>query len=273
MIWRNRFLQCIHWFVFILITNQLGYALAAPEKPNTQNSQHASSDSTIHNLGASVTHFYQWQSLQTLGNHTTLHADKWQGKGISLGQVLASETGIRVLNTGGAGAFQTLSIRGIPGSHVLIYKDGVLLNNSRNDAVNLSSINMNEIQSIHIYKGHAPAHLGGNSAGGVIHLQSYSPVHSTKSQTKLFTQYGSHNTSDMTIALLGSLSASTRWQSTIGMQHSDNDFKYFNNNGTPYNPDDDKYTKRTNSQYTRWSGLHAFDALLASGSLHFSVVS
>ena len=64
----------------------------------------------------------------------------FEGKMEDLGEVLQKEAGIQIRQSGGLGSFSTVSMRGSSSEQVLVYMDGVLLNDAAGGGVDLSDI-------------------------------------------------------------------------------------------------------------------------------------
>jgi len=110
--------------------------------------------------------------LDATESKVVIRAENWEGSGKNLPDVIQEMAGIQTRKYGGLGSFQTISIRGISGTKVLVYLDDVPLNSAGGGAVDLGKINLEQIEKIEVYKGITPAKFGGNSVGGVIHLIS-----------------------------------------------------------------------------------------------------
>lgn len=107
-----------------------------------------------------------------------LRPETWEGRSLSLADVLAEQAGIETRRYGGLGSFQTVSIRGSTGARVLVYLDDVPLNSAGGAPVDLGKIDLDLLDRVEIRKGIAPAEDGGNAMGGVIRLytRGHSPV-------------------------------------------------------------------------------------------------
>ncbi len=92
----------------------------------------------------------------------------------SLRDVLQESAGVNVRSTGGFGSWSTISIRGSSPSQVKILLDGVPLNHGGSGSINLSDLPLDALQQAVIYRGFAPAHLGGGM-GGVVSLKTQWP--------------------------------------------------------------------------------------------------
>ncbi|MDR3001614.1 MAG: TonB-dependent receptor [Fibromonadaceae bacterium] len=182
-----------------------------------------------------------------------IKSDEWEGKNLSLADLLATYPGIQTRQRGGMGSFQTLSIRGMQGNQIAIAIDGVILQNL--GATDLGGIDLNQYEKIEIYKGYIPAKFAANGMGGVINLVSKDAA---AKGGKFYASYGSYNSKILSMQASSPLTDSVFWISNISYRASDNNYPYLNRNGTEYNTEDDFWTKRKNAQYAQISGNHSF---------------
>jgi outer membrane cobalamin receptor len=180
--------------------------------------------------------------------------DAWEGKAISLGEVLSSHGSIQSDRQGGLGSFERISIRGASANGIKVFIDGIELVDPGGGAVNLGSIDLALIEKIEVYKGYVPAFLGGNGIGGAIHLISKKRVN-TGGDLQLF--YGSHRYQGASFSLFYPLSPFIRASSSVSYRYCDNDYEFLNRNGTEYNTEDDFLEKRKNAWYRSFSGTHS----------------
>jgi len=182
-----------------------------------------------------------------------IRSSEWEGKNLSLADILATHAGIQTRQKGGMGSFQSVSIRGMQGNQIAIAIDGVLLQNI--GAADLGGIDLNKYEKIEIYKGHIPAKFAANGMGGVINLVSKDAA---ARGGKFYASYGSYNSKFLSMQASSPLTDSAFWTSNISHRASDNNFPYLNRNGTLYNTEDDFWTKRKNAEYSQTSGIHSF---------------
>jgi outer membrane cobalamin receptor len=88
----------------------------------------------------------------------------------SLGEFLKTVGGLEVKKNGGAGAQETVSIRGSNANQVVVMLDGVRLNNELTGEVDLAQIPLNLIERVEICKGSGASLFGSGAIGGVISL-------------------------------------------------------------------------------------------------------
>lgn len=167
--------------------------------------------------------------------------------GADVAQVLQSATGVRIRRYGGLGSASTVSVRGSTSDQVQIYLDGIPLNRAGGGGVDLGSLPVAGVESIDVYRGAVPARFGGNSLGGVLHLRTRSL--GGQRRWRVQSSSGSFGTRQV------NMSASMPFRALdlmvlADVNHSDNDFRFFDDNGTEYNQADDGWVRRRNSDFT-----------------------
>lgn len=196
-------------------------------------------------------------------DYVVLDSREWEGRAISLPDLLAAQAGVQTRRTGGMGSFQSLSIRGMGGNQIVVCIDGVPLGDGGGGAVDLGQIDLSQFARVEIYKGHVPARFGGNGMGGVVNLVSRT---SLQRSGRLLASYGSHNTHEVSVQVAAPWTDSLSWTSTLSQRGSDNDYEFLNRNGTLYNTSDDRTEKRRNAQFSQMAGTHALHLVHAGGS-------
>jgi len=182
-----------------------------------------------------------------------IKSSDWEGKNLSLADVLATYAGIQTRQMGGMGSFQSISIRGMPGKQIALAIDGVVLQSF--GAADLGSIDLNLYEKVEVYKGFIPAKFAANGMGGVINLVSKDAA---AKGGRFYASYGSHNSRILSMQASSPLADSLFWTSNINYRASDNDFPYLDRRGTEYNTDDDFWTRRENADYSQISGNHSW---------------
>ncbi len=150
--------------------------------------------------------------------------------------------------------------------------DGIPLNDASGGAVDFGSIDLNQIDKIEVYKDRVPAKFGGRGIGGAINFvtKGSKPAEAVlkpkeKKSGRVLLSYGSHNTWEASTQLLSRLTDSASVSASLSARHSDNDYEFESNNGTPYNHDDDFTDTRRNAEFTEYSGLFKARVLHANG--------
>ena len=182
----------------------------------------------------------------------TIPLDRPRPPGADLARTLDRAAGVNVRRYGGLGSFSTLSIRGSTAEQVLVFLDGVPLNNAAGGGVDLGGLPVGGLASVEIYRGAVPERFGGNSLGGVVHLRTR-PLGSSL-RTLLQTASGSFGTRRLG-ASIGGPWKDWEYLGLVDYRESRNDFRFRDDNGTEYNDGDDGWARRLNSDFRGLRGL------------------
>ncbi|WP_290766182.1 TonB-dependent receptor plug domain-containing protein [Fibrobacter sp. UBA4297] len=210
--------------------------------------------------------------LQASSSYAEVLPEVWEGRSLSAAEVLASLPGVQYTRQGGVGSFQTVSIRGISAKNIVVCMDGIPLNDASGGAVDFGSIDLNQVEKIEVYKDRVPAKFGGRGIGGAINFvtKGSKPAEAVlkpedKKSGRVLLSYGSHNTWEASTQLLSRLTDSASVSASLSARHSDNDYEFDSQNGTPYNPNDDFKDTRRNAEFTEYSGLFKARVLHTNG--------
>ena len=178
----------------------------------------------------------------TSSAHSVIEAERLRNGFTSLPEVLEQEVGVQMRSTGGVGSLSTVVLRGASNEQVVIYLDGVPLNDASGGPVDLSSISVDSIERIEIYRGSTPMVLGNPSIGGAVNII-------TRRSDGNANRMSATAASFHTYKLSGSSSLSYEKDEVLlsaSYLQSENDFSFVNDNGTQFNPADDRTEKRNN---------------------------
>ena len=191
---------------------------------------------------------------------SVIERDRFEGKITSLGEIVEKEVGVQVRRHGGLGSLSSVSLRGSDSDQVMVYLDGVLLNKATGGGVNLSDISLGDVQAIEVYRGTVPGQFGKASMGGVVNIQTRRGDKGFKGDIGL--GYGSFHTKQGSFFINHKPG---KWDYLFSFDTMDtaNDFEFENDQGTPWNPNDDKKEERNNAAVTRHN-------LLAKAGYDFS---
>ena len=195
------------------------------------------------------------ETEESTGFVSVIHREDFEGKMEDLADVLQNEAAVEVRQSGGLGSFSTISIRGSSSDQVMVFLDGVLLNDASGGGVDLSSISLSDVESIEIYRGISPINFDKASIGGVVNiktLRAKEGIHASATAG-----YGSFDTRKAS-AFVNQKSGKWDYLVSAGYLASHNDFKILNNNGTEWNTDDDKWETRNNAQFDQGNILGKF---------------
>ena len=186
------------------------------------------------------------------GSVTVVRLSDFQGEQRTLPDFLEEVPGLRVVRLQGRNGYAVASVRGSTSSQVAVYVDGVLMNLRSEAAVDLSSIPVDSVERVEVYKGYIPARFGAQAMGGVINIVTKPP---RKPETFLSFGGGSFGRYKGTLSHSMPLGGGNFF-SALGYETYDGNFKYFNDGKTPYDSADDYYARRMDN------GFDNMDALL-----------
>lgn len=190
---------------------------------------------------------------------TSLDTSDATSKVDSVADVLNASVGVQVRRFGGLGAFSTVSLRGSTASQVEVFLDNVLLNRANAGLVDLGNVPLDNVERIDIYRGFAPLQLGAGSVGGAINLVTRPVAGATTNSASL--SYGSFDTRKITLYRsqgfdrLGYV-VLFNYTETLG------NFRFFDDNGTPFNLTDDEVVRRRNNGFQSFNGNVRGEAIL-----------
>ncbi len=181
------------------------------------------------------------------GAVTVVRPKEMQGEQKNLPDLLKRVPGLHVVEARGRGAYTVASVRGSTSAQVAVYIDGTLANLGSEAAVDLSAIPVDDVERIEVYRGYVPSRFNRAAMGGVINIVTRKPKGSEASLTLGVSSYGGARSGLFWSRPLRGGAFS------LGVAHerSDGDFAYWNDNDTPYTPEDDYEAKRRNNSFSR----------------------
>jgi outer membrane cobalamin receptor len=183
---------------------------------------------------------------------TEIQRDRFAGRLTGLGEVLRGEPGVQVSQAGGLGSFSTASLRGAAAQQVMVYLDGLPLNEAAGGAVDLSQIDLAQVGSIELYRGITPINFARASIGGAVNIRTLRAT--DRPEAGVSAGYGSFDTRQAGVSYLdGNPALETVLVGAV--LDTDNDFGFVSDNGTAFNPNDDRHEHRNNAQVKQASVL------------------
>ena len=176
---------------------------------------------------------------------TIIHAQAFPASAITAADVIEQAPGIQMQNSGAAGSYARISVRGAPSQQTQIYIDGILQSNAGGDAGYLQLISLADVERIEVYAGSLPGQFAQATPGGAINI-----VRKPGANKNISLMLDAGSFGHRRISALGS-SQWQHWQLSgfVEAFRSTNDFSYRNDNGTPLVEEDDQTQKRHNAQY------------------------
>lgn len=176
--------------------------------------------------------------------------DRAPRSGETLADLVSELPGVAVNRLGGLGGLALMSVRGSTWEQVRVLVDGVPLNSAAGGGVDLSSIPLSDIERIEVYRGSSPLELGSSALGGIVSITTRSPR-----RTQAVAQAG-RGSFEATLAAASSSLASSSLGAFLGASWESalNDFPFFSNGGTAFDPGDDGVVRRENAAYRQMGG-------------------
>lgn len=116
-----------------------------------------------------------WESKLSPGTVTVIKPEEYRGEQKTLPDLLKEVPGVHVREVNGKGQYTTVTIRGSTAAQVGIFVDGVLTNLGGDSAVDISTIPVQNVERIEVYRGYTPVRFGGTYMGGVINIVTKKP--------------------------------------------------------------------------------------------------
>lgn len=174
----------------------------------------------------------------------------------SLSDLLERVPGLHVIRARGRGGYTVASVRGSTSAQVAVFVDGMLMNLGSESAVDISTIAADNVERIEVYRGYIPARFGAAGMGGVINIVTKGSGRGAGVVSAGAGAYGLRRASFSYSDSLGS----GRYLLGGSYESADGNFKYDNDNGTPYNPDDDYRATRQYNDYSNTDLLFKWDS-------------
>ena len=109
---------------------------------------------------------------------------------VNISELMNRSSGIRIRQTGGLGSATDVSLNGFQGKSIRYFRDGIPMH-YLGDGFSLSSLPVNMLERVEIYKGVLPVNLGSDALGGGVNLISRKRI---KNYADVSYEIGSFNT-------------------------------------------------------------------------------
>ncbi|MBN7768754.1 TonB-dependent receptor [Marinobacter daepoensis] len=172
---------------------------------------------------------------------------EFENRTVNLSEVLSTQTGVQIRQSGGLGSYSSVSLRGSTTRQVQVVVDGMLLNDPVTGGVDMGKLGLHDIARIQVYPGSAPAQFAQAGIGGVVVMETLGK--DIEDTTRVNLGAGSFDTYKAGAFKSGSHEDFYYWIS-LDQQSSNNDFEYPNESDW-FNPNDGKTTTRRNADYTQ----------------------
>ena len=185
---------------------------------------------------------------------TILRPEEVRGEAKTVADLLEQSAGVHVVRLRGRGNYTVALVRGSTAAQVAVYLDGTLVNSAGESAVDLSTLPVESVERIEVYRGAIPARFGVSGAGAVISILTRRP---RGREGSVLVQGGSYGEWGLS-GRYGNDLGDGRYLVSFGFSGSQGDFSYHNDNGTPWNPSDDYDATRQNNDWTEGNLLFRY---------------
>ena len=139
----------------------------------------------------------------------------------TLAELMNRSSGVRVRQMGGLGSNADISLSGFQGKSIRYFKDGIPMD-YLGESFSISSLPINMLERIEIYKGVLPTHLGADALGGAVDLVTRAQ---TANYTSLGYEFASFNTHRVNLNTYHNNRSNTAYLGVDAYyNHSDNDY-------------------------------------------------
>ena len=189
---------------------------------------------------------FEDKTLLTPGSVTVIKPQEMQGEQKSLQELLKRVPGMHIIETKGRGGHTYASVRGSSASQVSVFVDGVLMNLGTEGEVDLSTIPVQNVERIEVYRGYIPARFAGASIGGVINIITKKAEKREGHLSVGAASYGKRDGSFSYSAPLGD------GHFFVGGNYdtTDGNFDFYDDANTEFTPSDDLKRERAFNGYT-----------------------
>ena len=172
-----------------------------------------------------------------------MSASDYDNRMVTLADVMHDMPAIQLRRSGGQGSFSSLSVRGSSARQVLVYLDGMLLNDPFSGSLDTGLVSVHDIATISVYPLSPPVRYAHTGSGGVVALETRRPQ--SPFVAAIQAGAGSFGAQQVGTFLATQQGRTHAWLSGQ-YQASDNDFSYANQ-ARWFNPNDGKHSRRRNA--------------------------
>lgn len=175
--------------------------------------------------------------------------DRTPRSGETVSDLMGELPGVSVNRLGGLGALALVSVRGSTWEQVKVLVDGVPLGSATGGGVDFSLLPLGDVERLEVYRGSSPLSLGASALGGVVSITTHAPRTTQASAHGGLGSFGATQ-AGVSASLAGPVGVyvGAAWESAA------NNFPYFSNHGTAFDPSDDGVLVRQNADSYQLSG-------------------
>lgn len=118
----------------------------------------------------------EWEKNLSPGSVSVIYPQEFKGEQKNLPDLLERVPGLFIQRINGVGHYTVARVRASTAAQVNVYVDGVLMNLNGEAAVNLSTIPVENVERVEVYRGYVPARFSASPIGGVINIVTKRPT-------------------------------------------------------------------------------------------------
>jgi vitamin B12 transporter len=188
--------------------------------------------------------------------------DRLAGAGLEAQDVLRTQPGVVVTESGGFGAPATAAIRGATAEDTPVYLAGVRLNDDVGGTADLSLVPLWLIERLEVYRGNAPPDADRLGPGGAIFFEPRRPTRDMGGVG----YYGGSWGASKGWAYAGTRSGPVGVLAGVSADRATNRYPFVDDHGTLFEPGNDTPATRTNADETTLEGWTLARVDLGSGA-------
>ena len=169
--------------------------------------------------------------------------ERLEAAGAQTPELLRTQPGVGVSETGGYGSLSTATIRGGTSAQTPVYLGSVRLNDDVGGTADLSLVPPWLLRRVEIYRGNAPLRADQLGIGGAIFFEPKRPAKSEIGGGALGGSFGASG------AWIHASVATPRASALFALraERADNDYTFTDDRGTRFDPSDDREVRRSNA--------------------------
>ena len=174
---------------------------------------------------------------------SVIREERLRSPGLQAGDVLRTQPGVTVLETGGYGSPSTASIRGATSAQTPVYLAGIRLNDDVGGTADLSLVPLWLLHRVEIYRSNAPLAGDQLGIGGAIFFEPRRPRRAEVDAGVLGGSFGAH--AAWALAALGDDASS----GLVGIRvdGAQNDYPFVDDGGTRFEPGNSRIVRLGNA--------------------------
>lgn len=111
-------------------------------------------------------------NVPIIGHQQRIEREVFANTYLPLDELLEQQAGIDIQSVGGNGQYSSPTIRGSTGKQVLIFWDGLLINDLNGGSADIGALGLSSAGKVDIYRGMSPIELSPSAVGGAINVQT-----------------------------------------------------------------------------------------------------